>query len=132
MKPEKSSKNNRAALGKQGEQIACDYLMKHGYRIMARNYRCPLGEIDLIAKKQKKISFIEIKTRTQTRYGRPEEAVDTRKQYRIIRIAQWYLKEHQQADCRLSFDVLSLFKPEGDAPAIRFIEGAFEAPAGMG
>ena len=72
--------NSRQRLGKIGEQAAAKFLKRHGYKILAQNYRCKLGEIDIIAKDGLVLVFIEVKTRSGTRYGSPAAAVNIRKQ----------------------------------------------------
>ncbi len=105
------STQSRISLGKYGEDFACRYLRNKGYDILARNFRCHrYGEIDIIAQKDGCISFIEVKTRANTRYGRPIEAVTLAKQRKIYRCAEYYLQ------CRglltqmpvLSFDVVEI------------------------
>lgn len=86
--------NNRE-LGKLGEDMACRVLENRGYRIVDRNYRCSVGEIDIIARKNGKWCFIEVKTRNGSDYGRPCEAVDVRKQQRIKNIAVHYIKQRK-------------------------------------
>lgn len=96
-------------LGQAGEDAAAAYLMKQGYTILARNYRSPWGEIDLIARHQGSVCFIEVKSREQSYYGHPLDAVDERKRKRIIRAAKAYLAENypsQEPNCR--FDVVSI------------------------
>lgn len=113
-------------LGRRGEAAAAEYLMRHGCKILTRNYRVAAGEIDLIAEEQDgTLLFVEVKTRRTSRYGLPCEAVDCRKQHKIITCAGWYLKEnHLQArHCR--FDVIELMV-HGDRATIRHHKGAFE------
>lgn len=87
------STQSRIELGKYGEDFACRYLQSKGYEILARNFRCHrFGEIDIIARQKSVISFIEVKTRTSTRFGRPIEAVTLMKQRKIHRCAEYYLQ----------------------------------------
>ena len=79
------------ALGRAGERCAEQFLIKKGYEILARNYRTPYGELDLIAKEANTIVFIEVKTRTSEAYGTGFEAIDAKKQQRILQAAQHYL-----------------------------------------
>jgi len=117
-------------LGRRGEEAACQFLKKQGYKILARNFRCPLGEIDVVAMKQERLHFIEIKTRSQARFGNPEESVGREKQDKIIRIAQWYLKQFSQQARSMSFDVAAVSFLEDKNASIKFIEGAFSAGEG--
>ena len=80
--------------GKRGEDLACEFLKKNGYRIAERNFRCKMGEIDIVAIDGDQICFIEVKARTRTDYGMPRDAVDRRKQQKLLRCAQLYLKLH--------------------------------------
>lgn len=102
---------SRIDLGKYGEDLACRYLQGHGYSILARNFRCHrFGEIDIIACKQSVYSFIEVKTRVSTRFGRPAEAVTLAKQRKIYRCAEYYLQCAGLMSCIpvLSFDVVEI------------------------
>lgn len=73
--------------GSEGESFAADYLIKNGYRILERNFRTPLGEIDIIARDGETLVFIEVKARSNARFGPPQLAVDHRKQVKISRVA---------------------------------------------
>ncbi len=102
---------DRRELGFVGENAAAEMLRVKGYRILRRNYKCSLGEIDIIASKGAKISFIEVKTRRSLDYGRPGEAVDSRKQDHIRRAASCYLKElgsKGYVPMKISFDVIEI------------------------
>lgn len=102
--------NNRE-LGEIGENAAAEILKAKGYRILKRNYRCRLGEIDIIAARGSKISFVEVKTRRSDHYGRPCEAVDINKQAHIRRTAVCYLKEVRRKGYvpeAVSFDVVEI------------------------
>ena len=88
------AKNWRQALGKWGEKKAALYLISEGLEILERNYRCEYGEIDLIAKDGETIVFVEVKTRSSSNYGLPEEAVDALKQEHIVASAENYLIEN--------------------------------------
>ena len=115
----------RVTLGERGEMVACQYLVKHGYRILEKNYRCTIGEIDVVAAKDGRLVFVEIKTRSQKVFGRPEESVGWTKQKKIIRIAEWYLKDKKQTDAPVSFAVLAIDWNGTQDPEIRLIENAF-------
>lgn len=117
----------RLSLGERGEMIAHDYLAKAGFRILEKNYRCKIGEMDVIAKKNSRIVFVEIKTRSQEKFGRPEESVHPQKQKKLLQVASWYLKERKKAEAAVSFAVLSIQLKESGEPEIRLIEDAFGA-----
>ena len=119
-------KSSNQSTGKFGEQIAQDYLKKQGYHILAQNLKSPFGEIDLVAKHQKTLVFIEVKTRRNTDFGFPEESVTEHKQIRLGRLASWYLKyESQWQDFPVRFDVIAIELLEGKVE-IRLIQNAFE------
>lgn len=113
---------NKRALGTSYEQYAADYLRQKGYQILAHNFRCRLGEIDLITKKENMICFVEVKYRSSDRCGDPTEAVDWQKQKRISNAASYYLYHyHLPTDTPCRFDVVAV-SPDG----IRLIENAFD------
>ena len=96
-------------LGKEGERIAVEYLRKKGYRVIEENYRTRRGEIDIICEQRGSVIFVEVKTRKSMSFGRPEEAVDSRKRKKMAEIALDYLtKKHLngRVDCR--FDVVAI------------------------
>lgn len=114
-------------LGKKGEQVALSHLIKLGYSIKEKNYRCPFGEVDIIAQEKGVLAFVEVKTRASGRFGAPEEAVDYHKQQKLIKIALFYLaalgKKEGQEMCR--FDVVSVsFNPQSGW-TIELIKDAF-------
>ena len=80
--------------GKKGEDLACRYLKEQGCRILDRNVRYKMGELDIVAQIDDTICFVEVKARTRTDYGMPRDAVDARKQQKLVRCAQLYLKLH--------------------------------------
>ena len=103
------------------ETQAAVFLEKQGYQILERNFRCPAGEIDLIAKEGEYLCFVEVKYRSERKTGTPEEAVDAKKQKRISRAALYYLMKQGLGDttpCR--FDVVGI-RPDG----IRVTKNAF-------
>ncbi|HUY76017.1 MAG TPA: YraN family protein [Ktedonobacterales bacterium] len=87
----------RATLGAAGERLAASWLEDHGYRILARNWRCPYGELDLIAEQDGALIAVEVKTRRGTVMGAPEEAVTPTKQRRLIASMQTYVQEWLEA-----------------------------------
>lgn len=119
----------RHALGRAGEKAAAAYLARNGMRIESGNYRCPLGEIDIIAREGERWVFVEVKTRREPVIISPLRAVNSRKQGRIVRAAQWYLKERgldsRATPCR--FDVVTLGCGGG---GIEHLRGAFRPRRG--
>ena len=76
-------------VGRLGEEAAVAYLRERGYRIIATNYRCPLGEIDMIAKQGETLVFVEVKSRTGKSYGLPQESITRQKQEKLTRLGHW-------------------------------------------
>ncbi|TES92484.1 MAG: YraN family protein [Candidatus Cloacimonadota bacterium] len=116
---------NRRAIGSDGEKRAVTFLKKQGFSIHKTNYRSKVGEIDIIATKNDLIAFIEVKTRQSDNFGRPEEAVNRKKQRRIIRAAKYYLITNDLYDkIDVRFDVLSLTRKKS-VFEIEYFENAF-------
>jgi putative endonuclease len=116
--------NNRRSLGDRGEDLAAATLKKQGYKVLERNYRTPLGEIDLIARHQGVLVFIEVKTRTSARFGSGQEAVHHGKQSRYRKLADYYLKQKRLGEIAVRFDVVGILWHDGK-PQIEVIKGAF-------
>jgi putative endonuclease len=118
---------SRSALGAAGEARAVEHLCRNGFRILARNQRSGGVEIDVIAARGRLVVFVEVKTRRSRRLGLPEDAVDARKQARLVAGAAAWLREHPGAAARIRFDVIVC---EGEDLRLRHLEGAFDANAG--
>lgn len=121
-----SGRENQA-LGHWGEEQAAKFLKKKGCRVLARNWRCRLGEIDLIVEDGSCLCFVEVKLRKSDAYGRAAEFVDWRKQQRLRATAQLYLEEHPTQQ-QPRFDVVEVYAPQGTdtrAPEISRLENAF-------
>lgn len=101
-------------LGERGEDLAERFLRGSGYRILARNYRCPRGEIDLIARDGEIIVFVEIKGRSSGRFGSPLDAITPVKRRRLAMTAQHYLAACSLTRARTRFDVVGIRWAEGD------------------
>jgi putative endonuclease len=112
-------------LGKKGEDIAAAFLEKKGYNILFRNYKCSFGEIDIIAKHKKTLSFIEVKTRSTKKYGLPQEAVTPAKQAKISRVALEFVQRYKMENRAARFDVVSV-QSLNDGYEVDLIENAFE------
>ncbi|MFV0465338.1 MAG: YraN family protein [Lachnospiraceae bacterium] len=115
---------NKRSCGTKYENIAAEYLIGKGYQILEKNFRCRSGEIDLIARKDSSIIFIEVKYRRNARHGDPKESVHYRKQLVISRVASYYLLKSGHgftSPCR--FDVIAIL---GDESQIQHIQNAFE------
>lgn len=115
----------RLALGQWGEQQAVDYLRSQGFKILARNYRAPVGEIDIIASSRKELLFVEVKTRRGVAFGLPQEAVGARKQQQIIRTAHWYLQNEKIGKLQPRFDVVAILCQSDNAAKIQHLPNAF-------
>jgi len=115
----------RLSLGRKGEELAISQLKALKYKILERNYKCPLGEIDIIARDKNMLVFIEVKTRATRDFGAPAAAVDQRKQRQLSRVALTYLNQKKLFDIPARFDVVAveLVPP---SPRIEIIRDAFE------
>lgn len=113
-------------LGNRGEQHAARFLRRQGFRILAKGYRTPLGEIDLIARDGDILVFVEVKSRRQ---GQPAEAVTLEKQRRLTLAALQFLAQHRLLDTqRARFDVVAIVWPDDrKAPTVEHFRNAFEA-----
>jgi putative endonuclease len=115
----------RQGLGHTGEQIAARELQARGLRIVASNYRCAAGEMDLIARSADELIFVEVKTRRGDKFGSPEEAVHPRKQQKLIEVAETYLQEHELDDVAWRIDVVAVeMDPRGKLLRVDVIENA--------
>ena len=114
-------------IGLWGEALAAEYLRKRGYRILACNYRCRFGEIDLIAQQSKYLVFVEVKLRKSTLFGEAKEFVGYTKQNRIRAAAEMWLQEFPDRR-QPRFDVIEIYAPQGRetvSPEINHLEDAF-------
>ena len=120
---------NKKIKGVFGEDLATNYLIKNKYKIVARNYSCALGEIDIVALDKKTLVFIEVKTRTSQVFGLPRESVNKPKQRHIVKTAQYFRQEYDVFSLEMRFDVIEIYAPEGTmtvAPDIYHMEDAFQ------
>ena len=99
----------RHELGKIGESLAVDYLIKQNYQLIERNFRCKRGEIDIIAKDKQELIFVEVKTRANKKYGKPAEAVTNQKKKHIYKAAEYYLAIHKKLDEYIRIDVIEVY-----------------------
>ena len=125
-----SLKNSMAndLLGTWGEGLAAEYLRKKHYTIVAVNYRCRMGEIDLIAENKRFLLFVEVKLRKSADFACAREFVDRRKQERIKTTAMLYLSQFE-TDKQPRFDVIEIYAPDGmqtRRPKINHLEDAFQ------
>ena len=114
--------DRRQRIGRWGEQIAADYLVKKGFTMLARNVHTPYGEIDLLCQQGGQIVFVEVKTRTSQAFGYPEDSITPRKQAHMLSAAAHYLQEHE-IDGDWQFDVIAVEgSPGGKHPRITHFE----------
>ena len=98
----------RARLGASGERLAAAALERQGYRVLARNWRCVYGEIDLVAEDRGELVFVEVKARRGQRMGSPEEGVTATKRRKLLASAQTYLAERGEEQRAYRFDVVAI------------------------
>ena len=98
----------RRDTGILGEKIACEFLVKNGYDIVEKNYRCSIGEIDIIAKQTDTLVFIEVRTKKSRQYGTPEESITEVKKERLRAVAECYGQEHDNIPDTWRIDVMGI------------------------
>ncbi len=117
-------------LGAKGEEIAVRFLKSRGYRIVERNYRIRLGEIDIIAEQGNDLVFIEVKTRTDLSFGTPFESVTMQKQKQLSKVALEYLSKQDGHNRPARFDVIGIRLEEGNDASqdadIELLQNAFD------
>jgi putative endonuclease len=116
----------RAPSGAAGESLACRYLEKRGLAILARNYRCRVGEIDVVARDRDVIVFVEVKERRGASHGAGYDGVTSGKRQRVVRAAQRYAQDHGLSEAAIRFDVVSIDWLDGE-PQVRHDRGAFDS-----
>jgi putative endonuclease len=120
----------RQELGQRGETEALQFLEARGYRLIAKNYRSPYGEIDLIVRDPRRhqmLVFVEVRTKSAPRFGDPLESISTRKQRQVAKTAQYYVVTRGLEQSEARFDVIGILWEQGQA-RISHIPGAFEVP----
>lgn len=98
-------------LGRHGEQLAVDHLIAHGYEILDRNWRCPLGEVDIVALRGDETVFVEVKTRSGIGFGHPLEAITAEKLGRLRRLAHAWCAAQGRGTSRIRIDALGVIAP---------------------
>jgi putative endonuclease len=117
--------NSFQVYGKNNESLAAIYLKRQGYRILEQNYRTRTGEIDIIARDNETIAFIEVKSRSSVAFGNPKYAITLQKQRKISKVALHYLKTTHQSHVRARFDVVAILSNSGQN-TIELIKNAFQ------
>jgi putative endonuclease len=112
-------------LGQAGEKIARRYLKKQGFRILAANYDCPAGEIDLIGFREGSIVFFEVKSRASDAAAPPEENITPAKRRQMEKTSRYWLAANRHPDCAYRFDAISVVIPPEGEPTVRHIIEAF-------
>ena len=116
---------NKTSLGRFGEALAREYLTKKKQNVVDHNFRCPLGEIDIIVRKNKAYHFVEVKYRRSADYGLPQDSVVKRKQQRIRNAAiVWLKRRHLPLDSEIHFDVVAITE-QRNKKKYEYIEDAF-------
>lgn len=121
---------DRQKLGTRGEELAEALLLRQGYTLVARNYRCPYGEVDRVMDDRGTLVFVEVKTRRGVGFGPPAENITAFKRRQITRTALNFLQEHEswgESPCR--FDAVEVLLVDGAPPEVRHLPGVFEAEA---
>jgi len=113
---------NRKSIGDHGEDIACKYLQKLGYKILERNYRIRGGEIDIVARDKEYMVFVEVKTRYSHEFGLPVESITPWKIKFLLKTAQFYLVKIGWGDKPYRLDFISVDFAEGDKPQVGLIK----------
>jgi putative endonuclease len=114
-------------VGQRGEALAIDALVEAGYEIVERNFRTPIGEIDVIAREGGVLCFVEVKWRRDENMGHPAESVTPEKQRRLARTAEWYLAKRKKIGSAARFDVVAILEENG-IPRVEIVRNAFEGP----
>lgn len=112
----------RHVVGRSGEDIAYEYLLKNKYKIIERNFLCRTGEIDIIAYKDKHIIFVEVKTRTNRNYGLPAESVTKGKLERMYKTARYYLHINKAENEYVRFDVIEVYYSKNNGYKLNHIK----------
>ena len=116
----------RSVIAGKGEELARKLLKKKGYQILETGWRWHRNEVDIIARKDNLITFVEVKTRSNTQYGLPQEHVKYKQQQRLITSARAYISKHQLQDYLIRFDIVAILMPEDSETTIDHIENAFQ------
>lgn len=127
MRPEQTRGTRTAELGRWGEELAAAYLTADGLTLLDRNWRCELGELDVVAREPDgTVVFVEVKTRAGTGFGEPAEAVGWVKARRLRTLAcRWLLENRPPGAADLRFDVVGIVRRYGEPPQVSHLRNAF-------
>ena len=127
MKKPKQSQMNRQEVGKLGEKLAQKFLKKRGYHIRETNFRCQVGEIDIVAQQKDYLVFIEVRTKSNLDFGTPEESITQAKKGKLVASALTYINSHQDLPLLWRIDVVAIeIDDKGKTKRIALIENAIE------
>ena len=121
----KTSRSPAWKKGRLTENVAAEYLRKQGLKVCDTNFRCKMGELDIVARDGKTLVFVEVRYRKSKAYGTPAETVDFKKQQRLIRASQFYLQRHD-LDMPCRFDIVEGYKDKNQL-SINWIKDAFQS-----
>ena len=125
-KPMGGDKDQRKLLGKRGEDIGAAWLEAKGMRILMRNYRCRIGEIDIIGQMEGAIVIVEVRSRSSDLWGTPAESVNERKKKKLRQVAAYYLYQYGKEDSACRFDVVRILFGQPDSAArVEWFPNAF-------
>ncbi len=114
---------HRQQIGRRGEEIAAAFLIARGFRVMAKNWRCPAGEVDLIVERAGEVRFVEVKTRSNLAFGYPEEAVTRAKQRHLRKAVEYWLRSSSFTPHHYQVDVIAItFSDPEKEPEIVWLE----------
>jgi putative endonuclease len=115
----------RRETGILGENLACEFLGKNSYSIIEKNYRCPGGEVDIVARQQDTLVFVEVRTKRSRRFGSPEESITPTKMEKLRTVAAYYWQSHNNLPESWRIDVVAIqLNSRGRASRIELIENA--------
>ncbi len=122
-------RSDRKRIGQQSEEAARRVLLAQGYRIRECNFRCAVGELDIIAEHAGRLVFVEVRSHTGDAFGAPQESVGNRKQRKVARVAEVYIKQRKLQGRPVRFDVVEvLINQAGRPSSVNIIPNAFGAP----
>ncbi len=115
----------RRLLGSEGEILALGYLQDKGLKLMAKNYRCRLGELDLVMRNKEQVVFVEVRTKSSAAFGTGLESITLKKRTKLKLVAQQFLAHYGLQGADLRFDIVSVCKPPFGPSVLEHVEGAF-------
>jgi putative endonuclease len=116
----------RRTLGQRGEALAAEHLRRLGYQVLATNFRCQWGEVDIVAMDGTTLVFVEVRTRRGAGFGTPQESLTPRKRAHLVAAAETYLQENPDAPKEWRIDLVSVTARQGGAPSIEHLRSAVQ------